>query len=361
MYQLFKSDIFNRNTKNDAPDFLFARRMLLKEMTRIRNYYRESNRVVKGDHILNQLLLNLNVSLQRDLESYVRTCSIETERLARAFRLIHPVVDDPLCLQGEFYNGGCNEFVILHSNEFDYLKAYSNWKNLTPIRVHNHPFSDLTCGIADGNYVNSLSETGTVIISINLPLLALQYRAWQEKVNQHLEYQNPVVNFIHQFPITNMIYQHMEITLFNRMVKIYNQTPTPQYKSIHPLAVSNLDEQVDKVLSSRINLLKTGNYKFDQFFSIFDCLTRQTFFEVIRPLDIAPVRSVKWVLEMQTLSYFEFFLQVRQDTQGKYNGYEISRSLRDIRLLENDATYFKANFQELNNRLKRLRTLVAVS
>jgi hypothetical protein len=179
MYQLFKDYQLNRNTKLDVADFLHVRKTLLREMSRISIYYNTSNFVVDNDHLINQLLLNLNVSTSRDLESYVRVCSHETERLARTFKLVHPVVSQPKSHYGTFYNADTREFIILHSNEFDYNKAYKQWRKLVPIKVHSHSFTDISGAPIDGTYKNSLGESGHAVISINLPMLALQHRAWR--------------------------------------------------------------------------------------------------------------------------------------------------------------------------------------
>lgn len=359
MYQLFKDVQMQRQTKIDSPRFIFVRNMLLKEMTRIRNYNRESNIVVNGEHIVNQLLLNLNVALSRDLESYVRVCSVETERLARTFRLVHPVVDNPKPLSGHFYNADTKEFIILHANAFDYNRAYEDWTRISPIKIHYHSYTDMSMGIPNGNYSSPNGESGYAVISINLPMLAVQYKAWVDKVNDLREFKTQTVNFIHQYPVTNMLYRHMDIVLINRMMAIYRDKPVAPFKSVHAIAVSNLSSAVDEVLNTRINIIKAGQYKFDQLFNIFGCLVSPTWFNLIRPIDLVPVRSVKWVLELQVIAFFEFFLEVRRASGGNYNNMELTRALRDIRNLDNDAMYYKSHFPDIDRRLKNLKTLLS--
>lgn len=359
MYQLFKEVSRSRNTKIDSPEFPNARRILLREMTKISQYYRTSNFVVKGDHLINQLLLHLNVSIQRDIESYVRICSQETERLARVFKLINPVVSDPSIRTGEFYNADTKEFIILHAEEFDYVKAYERWESIVPVKVHTHEFTDLNMGICNGKYVNSLAEGGYSVISINLPLLALQYKAWVDKVQSRQEYKTQVVNFIHQYPIVNMQHRHMEIAVINRLMNTYRGLPVASFKSTHPMAVSNVDAHMDRVIRTRVDIINSGEYKFDQLFTIFSCLKRTDWFSVIKPIDIAPVRSVKWVLEIQILNYFEFFLQTRGNRS--YNKQEITRALRDLRHLSSDNSYFKTAFPSIEARVDNLRLLLESS
>lgn len=358
MYQLFKDYQLNRNTKIDVPDFLFVRKTLLREMTRISTYYNRSNFVVESDHLINQLLINLNVSTARDLESYVRTCGHETERLARVFRLVHPTVSQPRAYHGTFYNSNTKEFIILHSNEFDYNKAYKQWRKLVPIKVHSHSFTDIHGAPIDGQYRNSLNESGHAVISINLPMLALQHRAWREQVRAHEEVKTQTVNFIYQYPLTNMIYRHMEIAVINRMINKYNNKPVAEKHKAHPIATINLDERMDHVLDKRINHLRSSQYKFDQLFTMFNCLIRPDWMTALRPIDIAPVRSVKWVLELQVLSYFEFFLQLRKDSGASYNNREVSRAWRDIRNLENDTASFQASFPDVNTKMMNIKTLI---
>lgn len=358
MYQLFKDYPIKRNTRIDAPDFLFVRKTMLREMARVVEFYSNSNYVVDGDHLINQLLLQLNVSLSRDLESYIRACGQETERLARAFNLVNPVVASPKPHTGTFYNSNTKEFIILHASDFDYNKAYKQWKKLVPIKVHSHEFTDITCGIPNGTYKNSLGEGGCAVISINMPMLALQYRAWIEQERNNQDYKDQSVNFIMQYPLTNMVWRHMDIVLINRLVNKYRNKPVAKYLRIHPIATINLDDRLDSALDKRIEYIKKGEYKFDQLFTIFNCLRRPDWMTVLRPIDIAPVRSVKWVLEVQVLNYFEFFLEVRRDNGSSYNTQEVTRALRDLRNLENDSTYFKSAFGNLNIRMNNMKTLL---
>lgn len=358
MYQLFKDYQINRNTKIDVPDFVFVQRMLLREMTRIKTYYRSSNFVVDNDHLLNQLLINLNVSTTRDLESFVRVCGEATERLARAFRLIHPVVSRPTPYHGTFYNSDTKEFIILHANEFDYNKAYTQWEKLVPIKVHSHCFTDIHGAPINGDYQNSLNESGYAVISINLPMLALQHRAWKEQVRSQEEVKTQTVNFLFQYPISNMIHRHMEIATINRLINTYNNKPVANKHKSHPIATMNMNDRMDSVIMKRLHIIRTGEYKFDQLFNIFNCLYRPNWMTVLRPIDVAPVRSVKWVLELQVLKYFEFFLQVRMDANSTYNRNEITTAWRDLRNLENDTTYFQSAYPELNESIMNIKTLL---
>ena len=361
MYQLLKDHAFIRGSKTDATDFLHVRKVMLREMTRIVAFNRSSNYVVTNDHLVNQLLLQLNVSMSRDLESYVRACGQETERLARAFKLVNPVVSDPRYHTGTFYNSNTKEFIILHADDFDYNKAYQRWKHLVPIKVHSHEFTDTTGMLPHGDYKNALGENGYTVISINLPMLAVQYRAWLETVRSTQEVKSPTVNFIWQYPITNMIWRHMDIAIINRLINKYRDKPVSKHIRVHSIATTNIDDRLDAVLDKRIDYIRTGSYKFDQLFTLFNCLKRPDWLTVLRPINIAPVRSVKWVLEMQVVNYLEFFLEVRRDSKSGYNNNEVTQMLRDLRNLENDSTYFKAAFGELNTRLMNMKELLESS
>lgn len=358
MYQLFKNYPLIRNTKVDAGDFLYVRKTMLRDMARVVDYYSQCSHVVRGDHLINQLLLQLNVSLSRDLESYVRACGQETERLARAFSLVNPVVNDPKPHTGTFYNGNTKEFIILHATDFDYEKAYKQWKRLVPIKVHSHEFTDTVGAIPDGHYKNSLGESGCAVISINLPMLALQYRAWIEQERSTQEVKDQTVNYLYRYPITNMVWRHMDLVIINRLITKYRNQPVAMYARAHSIATVNMDDRLDSVLDKRIDYIKKGEYKFDQLFTIFGCLKRPDWLTVLRPIDMAPVRSVKWVLEIQTLNYFEFFLEVRRDNKSSYNTREVTRVLRDIRNLENDSTYFKSAYRELNGKLTNMKQIL---
>lgn len=357
MYQLFKTPPLGRNTKNDSPQFDNLKINLNIELVKIMDYYRLSNYQCPNTHILNQLLLNLNVSFDRENSDFVDKVSSETERLARVFNLIHPVVPNPELRNSNFYNDAVNEFIVLVDNPFNISRAYRHWEKVTPVKVHYHPFTDVNMSIPNGNYTNDLSEKGYCVISINLPMLALQYKAWIDKVRSKEEIKSQATLFLMRYPILNMLPRHMELALINRTIASYNEARMTKFTRQHPIAVINFEERIDKVINYRVESLKSNDYKFDEMFNVFRSYWKGSWFDILKPINIPPVRHVKWLLELAAIPYIYFFYKHRKDRNGSYNQNELNMILRDIKNLNNDSQFYKGVVLYLNDYMKELELM----
>lgn len=356
MFQLFKNPPVYRNTKFDSAQFTDLRTQMNSEIARIKAYYRNGNFIVNNTHLLNQLLLHLNVSLQRDNESYVQNCMYETERLARVFHLYHPVVSDAEPRNGTFYNKQINEYIILHETDFDYTVGYLKWERLTPIKVHSHPFTDLNGKLLNGSYLNANNERGNAVISINLPMLALQYKAWLEH-GVKSDSSNDVLSFLLRYPILNTLTRHMEICLINRTINTLMNKPVCKFTRVHPIAVVNFDERVDRVIAHRKELLEKSDFKFDELFHIFQCLISDSWFKVLKPIDIPPVRNIKWVLELSIINYIVFWVWLRNYRNASYNQAEVNTVLFDLKRLDASKSIHSTAQLYMTNQTQLVRKL----
>lgn len=355
MYQLFKNPPIDRNKRFDSANFSYVQKLINYEIDRVKDYYLKSSTIVENTHLLNQLLLHLNVSLNRDLESFTSACSFETERLAKSFRLFHPVCSNPEPRQGLFYNNNVTEFIILDDSDFNYQLAYEQWEKVVPIKVHYHPFTDMEFRLADGKYSNDINERGFAVISINLPLLAVQWKAWVEKVQRTQDVAPTTTKFLFRYPIVNMIVRHAEIALINRTLNSYANKPVASWNKPHPFASVDLDDKIDNLIASRKNYISSSNFKFDELFSVFYCVRKQDWFEVLKPVELAPTRNFKWVLDLSVIPYLNHWLDIRRDKKLYSNVSEINRLKRDTANLENDAIYFKTLTADMSSLLKEFK------
>lgn len=355
MYHNFTTLWMRKSITLDTPDFNNARNLITREMGRITAYYRNSNFVVSSTHLLCQILRQLNVSMNRDLESYVDACYFEIERLARLFNLIHPDVANPEIRKGVFYNASTPEFILTDESVFDYSVAWDRWEQVTPVKIHYHGFTDLNCPTLTGNYKNPVIENTYAVISINIPLLALQFRAWLENSHNLPKELKKLEYFIYKYPLVNCMCRHMELAVINRTMNLYLNKPVAKHYRLHPLNVVNMTSVVDSALLKRVELIKTNVLRFHHLFKMFQGISVKDWSRTVKPPTILPNRNTKWVLEMQVIDWFIFWLKHSKMNNIVLNPDIIYQAKRSLVALERDAIFYKGANYSFHGKFNELK------
>lgn len=340
MYLLFKNQQINKNTKVDSPLLMNYRKHVLNEQHRIHEHYKKQSFNVTNDHILNQILTHLNVGLQLDIENFYIRCTYETERIADAFKLVYPGNNKLHIQNTNFYNKATHEIYIAVDTSFDYAKAYDKWEYLEPVQVLYHPFTDMNLGIPNASYINRNNEKGYAIFYINIPLLGVMYKAWEDKHNSKLEYKEDKRTFIRRYVINNMMLRHTEICFINRTMKTYLGEPVCPFTRVHPTFSNSMDDRIDDIIKYRIGILNSSDFRFNELFRVFYGFQKNNWASLIKFHDLAPTREVKWAFDAATLPYVLFWLRYRKNKKLMVNNNEINLLKREIRYMEQDKASF---------------------
>lgn len=349
MYRLFTKPLAGNIGKIDHPSFITLKRNIKTEVNKMVVYYRNSTMTVSTAHLCSLLLKELNVSMKRDLDSFVDGCYDEIERLAKLFNLIHHEVLNPEPRDGLFYTRGIAEYVVADDAYFDHNVAIEKWDKLTPIKVHYHPFSDVNFPLLSGAYKNPIREKGFAVISINIPMLAVQYRGWLNNKDKTGDTFDRLESFILRYPIVNCVYKHTEIALMNRLIKMYNNEPVAKFYRLHPYNVVDLTKMADEITKERIVILRKRKITFDELFSMFYTVYGKDWRHLARVPRVLYVRNTKWVMDLQVLHLLTFWLQLNKAGNIIVNNQIINMLTRHLRNLENDAIYYKSSNIDLKN------------
>lgn len=355
MYRLFTKPVVGNTGKIDHPSFATVQRNIREEIDKMIIYYRNSAMTVSTSHLCCQILQQLNVSMKRDLDSFMDGCYEEIERLANVFNLIHHDVLNPEPRDGLFYSKGITEFIVADESYFDHNLAYEKWDKLTPIKIHHHPFSDINYPMLIGNYKNPIRERGYAVISINIPMLALQYRAWLKNKSKIGDNYDKMESFILRYPIGNCVYRHTELAIMNRLMKKFHNEPVAKFYRLHPYNVADHTKIVDDLLNKRIDILKTRRVSFDELFSMFNTIYGKDWRHLADIPHVLHVRNTKWVLDLQVLKLITFWLQLNKAGNVLENRQIVNTLLRHLQSLENDAVYYKNVSLDLKNTFLILR------
>ena len=218
MYKLFNVASNVEAQIHTPPVWNNIKKLLNHNLDRVIRYYRQSPMAVKSSHLLVRLLHSIAVPKSQHIIRYYSNVSDIALEVAMSMGITSSLYKGRV-FNGIFYGEGSQEIIIAHDTPFDYLDIEDNWENLEPIKVVRHSRSDLGMNIPDGTVTGN--NDGVAVIMINVVMLALQYRAFREQearfrlmngINERSIYQ-----FVHMYPLTNMIRSQTDCALFNRL------------------------------------------------------------------------------------------------------------------------------------------------
>ena len=337
MFELFNDEPANNAGKIILPQFIYLRGVLDRDIGQIINYYQNEVTSVPNEHLLVKFLMSLNVSMKRDLQNYIDTAGDVGMMVAQSMRLTSSLGYGSIFSPGPFYGRKTEEIVIIEDSPFDIYKAQQDWRALRPVRVLSHPFTDMSLGRCNGNY-NGSTESGIAVIAINVAMLALQYRCWYEQERQPdpSEAARTVHQFVSMYPITNMIYSHVDVAFFNRLVAQFLIEKVAPYRKCHPFFVVDISARVDAVIEQQLQVLESSSKTFDQILSAVPGATHGDLRDVIRMPRVIPTRQVKWAMIVARLQLIRFLVQMNVVAQNPENSWYLGKIRQDLRLFRNE-------------------------
>lgn len=340
MHQLFKERAITVSGGQLFPQFNYAKQGLMRNVEKILRYRRDFTGRVNSDHPLVKFLQNLNVPLTMEPSYYIDRVTDVALDYAMAWKLTSPLSRGKVWSPAVFYGPSVDEVILANIDDFDASNIETNWQNLQPIRVLYHPKTDLSLTIPEGNYPGK--EGGYAVISINIPMLAVQYRMWREydlRVNGG-ESPRTIMQFLTQYPLPNMLPSHLDWVLYNRAIAYFFDTPVATLPNTHSFQLSDYSQPVDEVVKAYIGRVEHKQWDFDTILSAFPCVMHQDFHDVIREPEMAYSVQVQWAILLAQLPLIAFLVQFNYLTNNQRNraylqfikrtlrSYDLNRTIR---------------------------------
>lgn len=357
MYTLFDITEADRRHHITIPTFEHVKNILHTQTQKVQDYHRFFNNHTPSNHLLIRLIYSLNVSFERELFSYVGAARDRTDKLAKTYKLIHPTNQKVETWDGTFYNTNTAEYIIASDENFDIAMAWEKWESIVPVKIHSHPFTDMSVGIPNGKYPMQLTK-GPAVISINIPMLALQYRAWVTHRQNRDETSLNLQSFVHNYVLTNMVKRHLEICLINRTIAFCTEQPISEFTRQHPIQVTNYSGKVDEVLIARDKYLGQRKVDFAQLYLVYKPLYFESWAKILKLPKMAPTRFSRWIFLLSYLPYIEFYLRVIQKQDARLDRHLVIQIKRHLGYMDN-AQSIPTNLDQYTNiRLQEVRNLL---
>ena len=326
MYRLFNIDPDHSVSVHSPPNWKLIHEGLSRNLAKVIHYYRRSPIAVNSSHLLVRLLHSITVPQSQEISRYYDNVDAIALNVAMALGLTSSIYTGRVH-NGTFYGKGNSEIIIAHNDYFDYQWAHDNWKTLQPIKVVRQPRSDLMLNVPDGR--NTGVEEGVVVVTINITMLAIQYRAFRlEEARFSMisgENQRSIYQFIHMYPLTNMLFSHMDSVIFNRLRNLEVGAPMGESTKPHSFALLNYEKYLNEYQTKLLELLRDRSRNFYNVLKNIPLIVKPSLAEYIVMPDVAATRQVTWAFTIGALPVLEFLFRTAKDSVLRTNAREVNR------------------------------------
>ena len=323
------------------PNWIYAKAGLLANIKKVVDFYHQSEMAVKSQHFLVNLLLSIGIDQKLDLERYYDAVDTKGLGIGRSFHMTSSLSYGGI-FNGVFYGPKSKEVLIAINDSFDPFWVDKHWKNVCAIRPLLITQSDLSMALPDGK--NKSTSEGLSVIAINIPMLAVQYRAFciEQAKNEYNKADTlSPGHFVHMFVLPNMLLEQTNMALFNRFNNLLLGAPMSETAAKHPFFLIDYSKFVDRFYNIVIKYLDKSDRNFNTILSLVPMLNGNLK-TVLRLPDFAPTRQVWWAEVLSRLDAVEFLTNIAPNGGTKLNHSDVNYFLREFNMLENNNIFNSA-------------------
>jgi hypothetical protein len=336
MYQLLQESPLQFGGGLTFPEYRRVRDGLQLSVTRIKEYRRKNPRYLPGGHLLLRLLQSIPASTKLDARTYNDKIADNALLFTQSFKLTSALSKGQVWRPGPFLGQRSTEVIIANTDSWDVEAGVANWEELAPIRYLYHPMSSLKLPVPDAQFATS--EAGLTVVTINVPMLASQYRAWRLAYQEYDDSPPTVGRFLQAYPLPNMLDSQVDIAIFNRLVgRFFDTTPVAE-PFRHPFFLTDWSTEVDAVLDKFLAQAGPRRWDFDTLVSHIPTVCAENLHHVLKLPDLAFNTQLQWAVMLARLSLITFLVQFNRNTDNERNQRYLNYIKRWLRYMEGNTT-----------------------
>lgn len=345
------------------PNWNNARKNLYDEINKVVRYFRGAREWLPNNNLLVKILKADHTPLYSNADYTIEAARDRWLRDAELYGINTPLRKASYLPENMIYPQNVKEYVAMDDSIPYGNDVKINWKKLEPIKVLDHPYADLNLSIPNGKFIGDPINGMNVFLSINIPLLVLQYRLWQsiEAKQEGIDPDQPAV-FLVRYPLTTIINSHMDVVLRNRFMNFYNGREPRPFKVIRQggVVVNDTSNFVDRSLRECVKLISSKDLNFAGLNQIIPMLSYDNLAQALILPDMSYTRTLRWVYDASRINWYSFLVQYNNDRKMSKNNDVIDHMRRRIRMMDNDKEFKEAVGYDAENAYSRLRSLLQV-
>lgn len=363
MHTLFSLNNSFNSGVTTLPNWNNARQNLYNEINKLVRYFRNAREWVPNTNPLVKILKSDHTPLYDNVDYTLEAARNRWLRDAETFGINTPFRKANYMPDNIAYPNNVREYVAMDDSIPYGSEVKIKWQSLEPIKVLDHPYHDINLSIPNGKFTGEKSLIDSIFLSINIPVLILQYRLWQkyEAPKQGIDPDSPAV-FIARYPLTNIMNSHMDIVLRNRFVNFYYGIEPIPFRTIRQggVVVNDCSNFVDRSLREAVKIISSKDMRFFEVNQQIPQLSAANVSDTLVLPDMTYTRSLRWIYDASRINWLSFLVRYNNDRNLSKNNYEIDYMRRRFRIMQTDKEFQTAVGLDSESHFGKLRSLLNV-
>ena len=290
------------------PKFALVERTYRQSIDKVCDYYRKRNFVTQSNHPLAQALTLGCPPIHYELDRFIELAFFRGPLVSRHLKFSSSLIYGKMFF-GTFFGDGNIEYIISDDHRFDVAAAVANWEEIRALRVIEHPFTDLS--LNNNNGLKSVSGKGVCILTVNLPLLFLQFRCYVQQIESTNVERSILTNrFIQQYVIPNMLYSYTDLSIINRLFRKHYNEPLDTVLRRPVFNFIRNEPLLDDVLDEIYHKLKDNGLTYPTALSNIPSIRADSAKQALMLPDIAETRQVWWLIMRSRLRIIKGLIDI---------------------------------------------------
>lgn len=295
MLDLFRIEYENHGLYNMFPMWDYVKRGLKRNMEVSKAFYQHQVYHARGDHILMSLIYALNIARNSNYDRIYDIAHARTNALGNLLRMTSSV-NRGRVHTNMFFGGNSKEIIFAHTSLTSPRHIVDDWKNMKPVRVLRHPFTDTWGNVPDGRIP---VKDGLSFFSVDIPMIAVMY--WCFLKEQDLEEaagkdRHTTAQFVYAYLLANMCEDMVDHSIFNRIAALQSGQGRNDAERRHPFAVPGYSSEVDTILKTMLDRVQKLDRRFAGRLDQVKLVFTDNALELSKLPAIAPTLQCYWAL-----------------------------------------------------------------
>lgn len=337
MYQLLRQSPLNIGGDLTFAEFRRVRDGLRLTIERVKKYRRDNPRGLTGGHLLLRLMNSIPYANGPTDQVFNDKISDIALLFTQSLRMTSALSRGQLWRPGPFLGNRVQEVIIADTDQWDVAQGLKRWEELSPIRYLYHPMTSLSMPVADDEFAST--ESGIAVISINIPMLASQYRAWRRAFSVVDESPRTVAQFLQAYPLPNMLDSYADLAILNRLTNMYFAIDNPRDTvRPHTFYVTPWDKEVDALLERWLNIVSSKRWNFDTLVSHIPTVSSEDLHATLRLPEQAYSTQISWAILLARVQLIAFLVQFNRNTENENNYQYLNYIRRHLQYIEGNGS-----------------------
>lgn len=312
MLDIFRIEYETKGLYTMIPWWDYVKQGLRKNMGIARDFYQKGVYHARSDHLLMSLIYALNIARNSTYERVYDNAYSRTVALTNLFRMTS-ATNRGTVIRNMFFGGNSKEVVFGHTSMISPRAIVDDWKNMKPVKVLRHPFTDTWANVPDGR---PIVKDGISFFSVDIPMIATMYWCYQKEqdlVEAGGQPRGTPAQFVYAYLLANMMESMLDHSLFNRIYALQTGSGRNDSPKLHPFAVPSYDNELTNVQKIMLNRVQDLNRRISSRLDQVKLVFSDSALELSDLPGMAPTLQCFWALVAARTHMLTFALQSMDD------------------------------------------------